>query len=276
MAASMKLQSIEYRFVILTPAMIGGATGRDGSAEMRVASIRGQVRWWHRSAGLTPQCNEVWGQVEPVVIASKVSLSLAASPPLTLMNAPILPHKQSASRNSIAPGQTFSVILRRHVGCDLKQWRAAQHAVKLWLLLGGLGLRVNRAAGSIWPTDDHLLEPEKWVPRDEKELRSTLTELGYSKIVRLIGSEILEHGSLAGENTEGLKLRKAASDTVNGSPKYFGSIQPRRTPSPLKMKVIRLGTDTRLILTGLATEQDFEAARNALGAGKPLGSVAWG
>lgn len=271
----MNLQSIEYRFILLTPAMIGGATGRDGSAEMRVASIRGQVRWWHRSAGLVPQCNDVWGQVEPVVMASKVSLSLAAGPPPNLMNSPILPHKQSASRNSIASGQTFSVILRRLVGCNPAQWSAAQHAVKLWLLLGGLGLRVNRAAGSVWPTDDYLPETEKWVPHDEASLRKTLTTLGYSKIVRLIDSRILEHGSLAGENTDGLKLRKAASDTVNGSPRYFGTIQPR-TPSPLKMKVIRFGTDTRLILTGLATAPEFEAARCALGAGKPLGSVTWG
>ena len=270
----MNLQSIEYRFILLTPAMIGGATGKSGNAEMRIASIRGQVRWWHRSAGLTPNFNQVWGQTEPSAVASKVSITLAAHFPSAHHNAPILPHKQSALRDSINPGETFTLILRRLVGCSSSQWIAAQNALKLWLLLGGLGLRVNRAAGSIWPLDDPRPEVERWVPEDEATLRRTLATLGYTKIMHLAEATILNHPSLASESSDASKLRKAASDTVNGSPRYFGTITPR-TPSPLKMKVVMLGSDYRLLLTGSLTASEFAAARIALGTGKPLGSVAW-
>lgn len=267
----MNLQSIEYRFTLLSPAMIGGAIGKAGNAEMRIASIRGQVRWWHRFARITPACNQVWGQTEHTVIASKVSLTLAARPTPPHDVSPILPHKQSAQRDAINPGETFDLILRRLVGCSADQWAAAQNAVKLWLLLGGLGLRVNRAAGSVWPLD--VPKEECWVPKDELSLRSMLTSLGYSKVMQLADVSILGHKTLADEISDAHKLRHAASDTVS-VPAYFGSISPRK-PSPLKMKIIRLGTDHRLLLTGSLTASEFSAARMALGTGKPLGSVAW-
>ncbi len=273
----MKLQSIEYQFILLTPAMIGGANGKAGHAEMRVASIRGQVRWWHRFARVMPLCNQVWGQTEPEVIASKVSLTLLPRCLPVRKGTPILPHdlaKSGHPRDALSSGETFTLILRRLVGCDSSQWAAAQNAVKLWLLLGGLGLRVNRAAGSVWPLDGHLPEADRWVPDTESALRNLLATLGYSKVVQLVDASILDHPKLVHEKSDALKLRHAASDTVSVLA-YFGGIQPRRVPSPLKMKVIRLGDEHRLLLTGSLTADKFISARNALGAGKPLGSVAW-
>ncbi|MBP7948963.1 MAG: hypothetical protein KA004_04850 [Verrucomicrobiales bacterium] len=261
----MKLPFIEYPFTLLTPAMIGGAEGKAAPAEMRVASIRGQVRWWHRKAGLVPNCNQVWGQTEPAVVASKVSLTLAPTTPPSHREVDILPHKQSGFRDSILPLHKQSLILRRLVGCQQGEWEAAQKAVKLWLLLGGLGLRVNRAAGSVWPVGD-------WVPTDEASLKTTLTQLGYTQPVSLADASILEHKNLATDVSHAKKLRHAASDTVS-VPRYFGSIKPR-TPSPLKMKVIRLGANHRLLLTGLSLAA-MAAARTALGTSKPLGSAAW-
>lgn len=252
----MKLPSIEFPFTLLTPAMIGGAEGRAAPAEMRVASIRGQVRWWHRKAGLLPNCNQVWGQTEPSVVASKVSLTLAPSTSPSHKDVAILPHKESGFRDSILPPHRQSLILRRLVGCQQGEWEAAQKAVKLWLLLGGLGLRVNRAAGSVWPEGDCC-------PTNEAELKQMLAALGYRHEVRLADTSL---GATPHE------LRKAASDTVSVA-RYFGSISPR-TPSPLKMKVIRLGKNYRLLLTGLDAA-GMTAARSALGTGKPLGSAAW-
>jgi CRISPR/Cas system CMR-associated protein Cmr1 (group 7 of RAMP superfamily) len=252
----MKLPEVTYSFSLLTPAMIGGAEGKSASAEMRVASIRGQVRWWHRKADLSPSCNHVWGQTEPSVIASQVSLTLLPSITPDRKEVPILPHKQSGFRDSILPPKKQTLILRRLVGCDKGHWTAAQQAVKLWLLLGGLGLRVNRAAGSVWPDGE-------WVPTNEDDLKRLLATLGYHHPVRLAAA------SLA---TTPQELRRAASDTVDGSPHLFGCINPRK-PSPLKMKVIRLGADYRLLLTGL-DDAGMDAARRAL-AGKDLGRAEW-
>jgi len=251
----MKLPEIPYQFTLLTPAMIGGAEGKSGPPEMRIASIRGQIRWWHRKAGLTPNCNQVWGQTEPSVLASKVSLTLLPSPEPARKEVPILPHKQSGYRDALLPPLQQTLILRRLVGCDSEHWKAAQNAVKLWLLLGGLGLRVNRAAGSIWPGGE-------WVPTNEAELKTLLATLGFHHPVRLAEASL-------GDSAQ--DLRKAASDTVSVA-KYFGGISPRK-PSPLKMKVIRLGNVHRLILTGL-DDSGMDAARGALGK-KSLGRASW-
>jgi len=261
----MKLQHQDYTFELLTPAMIGGAEGKTGNAEMRIASIRGQVRWWHRKAALQPSCTTLWGQTEPSVIGSKVSLALLPAIPARYLKATILPHKGGAQRDALPNCQHFQVRLTRLVGCSPDDWGAAQKAVKLWLLLGSLGLRANRAAGSVWPVG-------AWVPTDEASLTNVLIQLGYRHPVSLTDASILRHNNLTREPTDALKLRHAASDTVS-VPKYFGSIKPR-TPSPLKMKVIRLGTDYRLLLTGLPAA-DLAGARNALGTHKPLGSVVW-
>lgn len=251
----MKLPEITFHFNLLSPAMIGGAEGKSGSPEMRIASIRGQVRWWHRQSILSPDCNQVWGQTEPAVVASKVSLDLQPCLAPLIKKVPILPHKQSGDRDALFPSVPQTLILRRLVGCRIDEWTAAQNSVKLWLLLGGLGLRVNRAAGSVWPEGD-------WVPSDETELKKLLVNLGYNKLVNLADTSL---------GTTAQDLRKAASDTVSVT-QYFGGISPRR-PSPLKMKVIRLGDSYRLLLTGLDA-RGMDAARKALG-DKPLGKTAW-
>jgi hypothetical protein len=255
----MKLATESHPFTLLTPAMIGGAEGKLAAAEMRVSSIRGQVRWWHRKAGLIPSFNEVWGQTDGAVIASKVSLVLEPSTPVAHLGASILPHDLSKSgppRDAVAPGQSFTLTLRRLVGCRDAHWTAARKAVKLWLLLGGLGLRVNRAAGSVWPLGD-------WVPKDEETFKALVLELGYTQPVQFAAA------ALASTQQD---LRRHASDTVKGSPHLFGEIKPR-IPSPLKMKVICLGQEHRLLLTGLDSN-NMAAARNAL-ANKALGKVPW-
>jgi hypothetical protein len=263
----MRLSAIEFPFTLLTPAMIGGAEGKAGTAEMRIASIRGQIRWWHRKAVLHPACPHVWGETEPSVIASKVSLTLLPSRVSSRREVAILPHKHGGTRDALLPPSPHSLMLRRLAGCQPGEWEAAQNAVKVWLLLGGIGLRVNRAAGSVWPVGD-------WVPQDAANLRTELTRLRFppSAPLALADNSILSHPKLVEEKTDALKLRHAASDTVS-VPRYFGGISPR-VASPLKMKVIRLGEDYRLLLTGLDAA-GMNAARCALGTGKPLGSVSW-
>lgn len=268
----MKLKFEDYPFTLLTPAMIGGAAGKGGDSEMRAASIRGQIRWWHRKAGLSPSCNEVWGQTDGEIIASKIGVAVLPHQIPNQTATAILPHKKSAQRNAISANQTFNLRLTRLVDCKQNHWEVAQKAVKIWLLLGGIGLRVNRSAGSVWPLNVQGREP--WIPLDELALKRCIQDFGYRHEVQLADASMLSHLSLNHEHSDAAKLRTAASDTVS-VPAYFGGINPR-TPSPLKIKVIRLGSDYRLLLTGLATPADFAGARRALGGNKPLGSVLWG
>lgn len=248
--------------------MIGGAGGKSAKAEMRVSSIRGQVRWWHRKSNINPACNNVWGQTEPRIVASKISIALLPSLAPTHIKAPILPHdikKSGNPRDAIACDQEFRLRLTRLVGCSKEAWEAARNAVKIWLLLGCIGLRANRAAGSVWPVGD-------WVPKDEPNLKSTVRRLGYKSDIRLADASIVNHESLSGEASDSAKLRHAASNTVSVQ-EWFGGIKPRK-PSPLKMKVIKLGEHHRLLLTGLS-DDDLRKAHKALGSRKPLGAVSW-
>ncbi len=287
----MNLPHSDFHFTVLTPAMVGGAVvqpialhGRQNPSaarqpdttsgsepEMRAASIRGQVRWWHRFAHLSPACDQVWGRTEPTpVIASRVRLEILPRGELQTQPAQLLPHagrdgtnhrnpwaKVESYRRGITPGEIFILRLTRLVGCSQAAWDAAEKAVKVWLLLGCLGVRANRAAGSVWPTD-------AWAPQDEAGLKTLLTDLGYSKPVSIAAAAL---GATPQE------LRKAASDTVENEA-FLGTARPgKRKPSPTKMKVVRFGTTHRLILTA-PDSATLSGAHIALCA-KPLGGATW-
>jgi hypothetical protein len=272
----MKLQTATFSFEFLTDCFSGTAEGKNAThSELRVPPIRGHVRMWHVAAFGIASCNEIWGSTAGDGAGSRVAMKLTKQPGKTTgEKSELLPHelKKSSLRHALPAGSRATLELTRLPLCANDQWVRAQRAVKLWLLLGTLGLRSARAAGSVWPIDN-VTEP--WVPKDEAALRKELSNLGYSKIVQFADASILDHSMIKREHSDAAKLRCAASDTVNGSPQYFGDIKPARKPSPLKMKVIRLGTDYRLLLTGLASTVDFNGAHRALGTGKPLGSVQW-
>lgn len=262
----MQLKHIDFQFTLLTPCFSGTALGKEADhAEMRIPPIRGHVRFWHRvlfraadynrvgnldelgtGRGVSrvlfgaADCNRVWGSASGNKgQGSRVSVRFVgcvstthATPEPTL-----LPHKpnpnQRGPRPALAAGEFFTLRLQRLVGCTNEDWNHAQRAVKLWLLVGGLGLRSNRAAGSVWPIGE-------WVPRDADSFMAALQDLGLGNwSVALIGE---------GKNKSADELRETASDTIQGNPhrQIFGGINPRQ-PSPTKFKVIRLGQSCCLL-----------------------------
>lgn len=230
----MQLQTADFTFTLLTPCFSGTALGKlDDHAEMRAPPIRGHVRFCHRALFGAADCNRVWGSTtgdeghgSRVALRFVGSVSIRqASPKPTL-----LPHKQDLNqrgpRPALADKEQFTLRLQRLPACTAADWDRAQRAVKLWLLLGGLGLRSNRAAGSVWPHGD-------WVPRTPDALKTTLQNLGLRNwSLAVIGLD-------AGKTED--ELRETASDTIQGNPylQVFGGIRPR-TPSPTKFKVARL------------------------------------
>jgi hypothetical protein len=260
-----------FEFEFLTPCFSGTAEGKNAeSSVLRVPPIRGHIRMWHACLFSTADANAVWGSTAGDGCGSKVGVALKASPPASVSKAEILPHKDNPNhrgpRVALPAGSRATLVLTRLPGCSSTQWEHAEKATKLWLLLGTLGLRANRAAGSVWPSGS-------WVPQDAATLKTTLNTLGYKQPVQQVDAAILNVKSLAYEKNDALKLRHAASDTVGGSPRLFGDIKPTRQPSPLKMKVALFSTGPVLLLTGLSTS-DMASARGSL-KGHPLGSVSW-
>jgi len=257
----MKLAFEEFPFKLLTDCFCGGADNKKGPAEMRVASIRGQVRFWHRQFADNETVNRVWGATEaPNVGASKVSMVLdrhmtcASQSQLLPHPNPGNPHKEKSSRAAIPRESKFVLTSRRLPGCINDDWKEASDAIKFWLVVGGLGLRCNRAAGSVWPTGD-------WAPKDESGLHAFINPYRAQLAFRLVDKDDPD------------TLRKHASDTVLGSPGLFGQALGGRQPSPLKIKVVQLGEVSRLLLVA-KKNYPFDKARTAL-AGHPLSACSW-
>lgn len=230
----MRLPHEDFPFTLLTPCFSGTALGKhDDHAEMRVPPIRGHLRFWHRALFDPGNCNRVWGSTNGneghgsrVSVRFVGSVSTRPASPRPTM----LPHKlnptQRGRRHALAAGESFTLQLQRLVGCTADDWDRAQRALKTWLLLGCLGLRSNRAAGSVWP-EGH------WVPQTTDALKATLQNLGLKNwSVALVGMG-------AGKN--GDELREAASDTLASYRTVFGDVKPQREPSPTKFKVVHLG-----------------------------------
>jgi hypothetical protein len=233
----MQIPHADFTFSLLTPCFSGTALGKAADhAEMRIPPIRGHVRFWHRQLYDAQDANNVWGSTSgDHGHGSRVALRFidAVSNRQETPKATLLPHKEEKDhpgpRPALAAGETYTLRLQRLVGCTGTDWQHAQDAVKLWLLVGCLGLRSNRAAGSVWPDDD-------WVPSKPDEIKTLIQTLGLKNwSVALVG--------LAADKNA-TELRETASDTVKGNHcrRVFGGIDDERAPSPTKFKVVRLGT----------------------------------
>lgn len=169
-----------YDLELLTWTFCSGADQK--RAEVRIPSIRGQVRWWFRALGGTwEEERAVFGGVlgdqprrsavvmrlaEPVVADRAVNLQdldLAKDPELGYLLFPLRPTKAAGDqrRGVIEPekGNRFQLLVgwRRPVVEEALQTRL-RLALQAWILLGGLGTRSRRGFGSVWPQEDRLPE----------------------------------------------------------------------------------------------------------------------
>jgi hypothetical protein len=242
----MQLPHEDFPFTLLTPCFSGTVLGKLADhAEMRIPPIRGHVRFWHRALFDPADCNRVWGSTDGDDQGSRISVRFVGSVSTKHASSKptLLPHKENPNqrgpRPALAAGEAFTLRLQRLPACTADDWDHAQGAVKLWLLLGCLGLRSNRAAGSVWPEGD-------WVPQTSDALKTTLQNLGLKNwSLALVG---LGAGKSADD------LREAASDTLEGTGEVFGGIKPQRKPSPTKFKVACLG-NLRCLIAVAPNEQ---------------------
>lgn len=236
----MKLDTATFPFQFLTDCFSGTAEGKNAThSDLRVPPIRGHVRMWHISAFGAASCNETWGSTAGDGVGSRIGMKLTSQPPLSNQKSEVLPHKENSnqrgSRPALIAGDQATLELTRLPLCNNDQWIRAKNAVKLWLLLGTLGLRSARAAGSVWPVDEPA---NHWVPNDPDEMSAIINNLGLSnQSIAIIG---------LGKEKSPSELRHTASDTVSNS-EVFGAIKPTRIPSPTRFKVVKFGDEFCLL-----------------------------
>jgi hypothetical protein len=260
----------EKEIEFLTPMFCRGAY--QDAPELRAPSIRSMTRWWFRALGGTrDEEKEVFGglnrfgeRTRGQVIASRLVVRVSTQQTKRAVPDPLtLPHKQGrqgSPQAAFAAGGRFLVqVSSRLGGLSPEMAQKVAKSLDVWVLLGALGLRANRAGGSIWPADSSA-------PETPAALRQRLNQCDCHWAVSLAPIDL-------GETAE--DLRAAATNTVEGYPEVFGQARGARVASAVKMKVILFGNIYRLLITARERNTLDEAKRILKQARKPLGELEW-
>ncbi len=225
-----------YNIQIISHVLSAGAD--QTQAELRIPSIRGQLRWWHRAIYCNPAKEKVLfggiGQKNDTGIASKLVLRLKNEKIISERQT-VLPHKSqgAGSRQGLKGEFTLSAYLRNcgSLGEFNRLKKEVDDLIRVWILLGSIGARVSRAAGSIFCKDELSLET----------FQNHLREMARPKDLSLYLSE---------EEKTVSELRRIASDTVNNG-EFLGYVRSKpssRLASPLKMKIVKINQKYHLLV----------------------------
>lgn len=245
------------RLVFLTPCFSHGATD---ASEIRAASIRGMLHHWLRILGGTARQERTvfgginFGQRSPFQddSASRIVVRVRLVGNERREEFPALPHKhggQASHRNAFAPGQSFDLLVSDRLG-GLPEPESAlfKDALHAWLLMGTLGYRSTRAAGSFAFESQDFASPQ--TPEEYQALCTGITARHGNKVsLSVLGRDFtnaeearrLVSDSLGGRNppNEENELRRLNDP--------LGRIHGGRKTSPLKYRIVRFGGNYRIL-----------------------------
>jgi len=260
-----------YRLEFITPLFSRGSY--EDRPEVRPSSIRGQLRWWFRALGGNATDEKaVFGGVHGGSKASKivVRISMLAHATAKLNT---LPHKsgaQASPKEAYEIGTKFELhILSRLDGLDSRLQSALDRALESWLLLGTLGLRSTRAAGSFrWEAASRETSETLQCPADFSTFELRCQELLHGAALRfaLLGQIYSTAEQARGIVSDTLGGRdddqgQRDLDRLNHPLGKIGSGGGRKT-SPLRFRIVGFGNlfriaavwDAREDVTGNRTE----------------------
>lgn len=228
---------ISRSFRFLTPAFVHGAYQAqvDNIPDLRAPSIRGQLRWWWRTLGFGTG-DELFGSASGKHgSASRVQVRLVAPLDVHLCSSQILPHKDNpghrGNKQAIQDHKDLFTVELRQVRGQLTpgQVERLDHAVDAWLLMGGIGQRANRSAGSVWPEENAPPSPVEYLERCRRLLMESNAKIAILGVELNCASEVRD---LSGRFLGGFNAM------VPG--KVFGSASPRKSSS-LKLRAVQFG-----------------------------------
>ena len=242
-----------YRLEFITPLFSRGAY--EDRPEVRPASIRGQLHWWFRAlGGNSTDEKAIFGGIHDGATASKVVVRVSSLLGTT-GSVNTLPHKNGAQASPKAAyqiGTKFDLhILSRLGGLDKRLQSALDRTLETWLLIGTLGLRSTRAAGSFrWEAIPPLGEDNFRPPADFAAFEVRCQDLLRQAPLRF---------ALLGQNYSAAEqARRVVSDTLGGRDDNqgqndlsrmndpLGKIFNGRKTSPLRFRIVGIGGQYRI------------------------------
>lgn len=282
-------RTIDLEFI--TPLFSHGATDKP---EVRAASIRGQLHDWFRLLGGDVVAERrVFGGIKQNKASFSGHEKTHASSVVvrvgdvvgSVKDMATLPHKSggmSAPRQALDIGTKCRVtVFDRLCGLSSEDENHLDAAINAWLLMGTLGYRATRAAGSFLWQDEAFESPTDRL-KYEDACRNLLEDFSVQAKVAVLEKPY--------ERAE--EARKVVSDSLGGRDDWSGKddlkklhdplgfIGGGRKTSPLKYRIVRLKKgfhilalwDNRRSVTG-NTEDDFYGIIDLLEQKKPkLGS----
>ena len=268
----------------ITPCFCRGADSSDkGVPEIRPASIRGQLHWWFRAIGGTPQDEKaIFGGIHngakasPLVVRVKYDDNTAKT-----VSSPTLPHKtggSAAPKEAFAPGVSFELrISTRLGGLSDELENKFRCALNAWLHFGALGLRATRGGGNFtW--DGAPKTPADYDAAIKEiiagtELRAVLLNESYqnAEAARKDITDTISHKGLSFERFPLGAVRQGKNDPSDA---------PHRKTSPLRFRVVKFADgrfriaavwDGRKNVTDNTLDDLRVAIRKLVEAGKKIG-----
>ena len=227
------MKPLNVEIELISPLFSYGAENRNPARpEIRVPSIRGMLRWWPEALLGERDVIDLWGGAEGDSPRASQIVVRVEEVQRREARQNLLPHPcgHQSPKNCIDPGTRFRLMFGERPGrlkLSQEQEGKFKRVVKAWLLMGALGGRSNRGAGSFKWTCDGLQGPS--------------SEEDYARAIRelLIGCP-LQAALLPGWYDRSEAARIVASDTISGGcgNNALGSISPKRIPSPLKFRIV--------------------------------------
>ena len=283
------MRTLSLTIETVTPLFLAGAEPCSG--ELRTASFRGLMRYWLRAMlGANYSINElrakeadIFGKADTKVGASKVTLITKGHKNFEPVEKKGIGYNylywsiQRTNRECLSPGQTFELILKTRPGVpdDGNEFTYASHALWLLLILGGVGSRSRRTAGSLSVIkSDGVGEPPDFILDSQngeelcEEIRSGLIQIfnlcGKSQSISIPSDFDILHPSscriwIFSEDEQGWNSWKNAANYIGKQlsqsrrklePKQrmvFGipltSVSKKRRASPLHLKIFKLSNN---------------------------------
>ena len=258
-------RTIDLEFI--TPLFSHGATDLP---EVRAASIRGQLHAWFRIVGGDIEAERrVFGGIKhrktdegkmpscDRTMASKVVVRVAeVKPKGQPRELPTLPHKtggMAAPRKAYDMGTTCRVMIHDRLGgLSQSDEELLNRATNAWLLMGTLGFRATRAAGSfVWHDGSFPMPTEPLAYEDA--CRDLLDESNANAKVAVLGRDYTSAETARRDVSDSLGGRddRKGQDDLAALNDPLGFINGRdgrkRKTSPLKYRIVRFDGKFRVL-----------------------------